>query len=124
MGIVDVSDHTQLLEALKKYKDREQKINQVVIVRKELKEKQVSVKETEKKLADVVHAAADANPAIRDVINQPTLTQGSTQKRNNPSKRQREMIKKRRASEAAASASQCQPNAESSAPAHKRQRSN
>jgi hypothetical protein len=94
-----------------------------VIVRKELKEKQVSVKETEKKFADALHAAADANPAIREVINQPTLTQASTQKRNNPSKRQRLMLKKR-ASDAAASASQCQPNAESSAPAHKRQRSN
>ena len=80
--------------------------------------------EAKKKFVDALHEAADANPEIREVINQPTLTQASTQKRNNPSKRQREVFKKRRASEAAASASQCLPNAESSAPAHKRQRSN
>jgi len=70
MGIVDVSDHSHLLLDIKKCKDREQKINHDGIVSKELNKKQVSLKDTEKRLADVVHAAIDANLAIRHVINQ------------------------------------------------------
>jgi len=71
MGIVDVSDHSQLLLALIKYKDREQKINHVVIITKELHKKKVSLKDTGEKLANVVHATADANLEIMHVINQP-----------------------------------------------------
>jgi len=91
MGIVNVSDHSQLLLAFKIHKDREQKINHVVIVTKELNVKQVSLKDTEKKLANVVHAAADAYRAIRHVINQP-----SNPKKNNPSKKQRQIMKKKK----------------------------
>jgi hypothetical protein len=43
-----------------------------MIVTKELNEKQVSLKDTDKKLADDVHASSDANHAIRDMINQPS----------------------------------------------------
>ena len=72
MGIVDVSDHSQLLLSLQKYKDREQKIKYVVIiVTKELHKKKVSLKDTEERLEDDVHTAADANPEIMPVINQP-----------------------------------------------------
>ena len=121
MDIVDVSDHSQLLLALKKYKDRELKINHVVIVTKELHEKQVSVKVAEERLVDVVHATADANPKIMHVINQPHVIKQppSNGKSNNPRKRQRSMMRKRDAE--AASASQSKSNGESSAPSHKRQ---
>jgi hypothetical protein len=64
-----------------------------MIVTKELHEKQVSLKDTEERLAYVVHAATDVNHAIRHVINQPASINPNS-KRNNPSKRQRQMMKK------------------------------
>jgi len=82
------------------------------------------VKAAEERLADVVHAAADAHPEIMRVINQPHVINQppSNGKRNNPSKRQRQMMRKR--ADEAASASQLQSNAESLAPSQKSQRTN
>jgi hypothetical protein len=87
MRIVGVDEHSELVVAIKKYKENEEKINNVVAVRNQLHERKQGVKETQHELREAVHEVTGAIPALSAIQDESTLNRRQRKRRQDKARR-------------------------------------
>ena len=87
MRIVGVDEHHELVVAIKKYKEQEEKINNVVAVRNQLHESKQGLKETQHRFRDALHEATEAHPALGIIQDEGTLSQRQRKRRRQRSRK-------------------------------------
>ncbi len=87
MRIVGVDEHSELVVAIKKFKEHEEKINNVVTVRNQLNERKHVWKETQHQFRDAMHAATGAMLALAIIQDESTLSQRQRKRRRHKARK-------------------------------------